>query len=150
MLLLYLNTKWTNFYCLRLRFRPVKRKDEGRYSCLLTPAIDLDVGNRNEGTQQVDGHELRWQNLSLSVIMHDNNDQRKSSPLEIMDHKHDDDDDEDDNENMASDNLPHFVDPQKMHAMVALLKGQKYIINCSAESKYGHVTIDHVILILFK
>ncbi|XP_075223226.1 fibroblast growth factor receptor homolog 1-like isoform X2 [Lycorma delicatula] len=109
-----------------LKFRPVKRKDEGKYSCLITESKTTVQNNKVQQQKQ-------WQNITLSVITHGPNDyKKKSSPLEIMDHKHDDDVD-DDNDNIASDITPHFTNPQQQHAMVALLKGQKYIINCSVD-----------------
>lgn len=65
-----------------------------------------------------------------------------------MDHKHDDDVD-DDNDNIASDIAPHFTNPQQQHAMVALLKGQKYIINCSVDGKFNFFILIFFFFYLF-
>lgn len=102
-----------------LKFRNIKRKDKGDYACMVKRPETM----------------MEWQNMTL--VIHDLIPGRPEMDIpfpEILDHRRDADE-----ENLnALDNeiegdLPFFTNYAAMHNMVALLKGQTYVLSCPAD-----------------
>ncbi|XP_039283347.1 fibroblast growth factor receptor homolog 1 isoform X3 [Nilaparvata lugens] len=101
-----------------LKLKPVKRNDEGKYACLVTKQYEFE----------------KWHNLTL--ITYKSMDEQKKSPLKIMDHKRDFTDAESNNFDLANEDekhIPYFINPEELHSIVPLLKGQNHTIKCSAD-----------------
>ncbi|RZF43116.1 hypothetical protein LSTR_LSTR001294 [Laodelphax striatellus] len=101
-----------------LKMKPVKRNDEGKYACLVSKQYEFE----------------KWHNLTL--ITYKSMDEQKKSPLKIMDHKRDFTDAESNNFDLANEDekhIPYFINPEELHSIVAVLKGQNYTIKCSAD-----------------